>query len=361
VLTGCEAQRGSEPDVGQAVPADSPGKDPAAALKKPPNPAWTAADDAIVVPVWAGDYDHGALYTPLWRGAFPGVEDYVYTPPGADCSDVKGTVRVDWDSTANTVHFLIKTRGLPAHPTVQRTEGVNWFPAPFHAAPKDVLVSAYRLWIVVTSTTHTANFFYDPASLSLLGSDLDFPSGPPSPVSISIPILALSDSLGFDIGADGHASHQYTVPYDRFTTEGGFYAFTYATFAPTDLCEAAPFQPDISQLRPYVSAWQPPSAGMSWKTMLSKGIGFDIQIDDASQDLSATGGNLPYGYSGISVAGNVPAFKGGIPKGQAMSIVAAFRNVGPAIEPVVGGDGPGCHSYVFEPHVTAPRFCELSH
>jgi hypothetical protein len=363
---GCQEPQ-EQPGVGQARQADQGhgvgggDPDPVKALKKAPNPYWSKADDRIVAPIWLGNNNVGSLYTPLWRGGFPGMEDYVYTPPGGDCSGVKGTVRVDWDVNANTVHFLVKAKGLPSNPSVTRTNGVDWWPDAFHPAPQNVTNGKYRLWVIRTATTHPGTFYYDPSNLQLLGSNVDFPNGAPSPVSIQIPMLLLTDSLAFDVGADGYVSHQWTIPYNQVTGEGGTFAHAYGTFAPNNLCEAAPLQPDISQLRPYVSQWQPPSAGVSWASILAGGLGFDIQVEDASPQPPQYAGHLPYIFGGISVAGNVTAIRGGVPNGYSMSIVAAFRNVAPPIEPVIGGNGPGCSSYVFEPHVTAPLYCQGQH
>lgn len=367
-LVGCQA-RGQE-KVGLAAQADdgcgSPygcgSSDPVQALNVPPHATWDAADDAILAPIWIGNDSQGSLYAPLWRGAFPGLEDYIYTPANGDCRGIKGTVRVDWDSTANTVNILLKAHNLPVHPVVQRTEGVDWFPNTFHNAPKDIAVGAYRLWIIQASVTHKTNFYYDKNTLLLQGSDFDFPSGAPAnTIPVPFPIFKLNNSQVFQADAQGRLSHQFTLPYNQVTTEGGTFSSAFATFVPHDLCQAAPLQPEISQLRPYVTQWQPPNLATNWQTFLQEGIGFDIQIDDNSIQHPELGGNLPYVYSGISVAGNVVGMKGGVPNGQEMSIVQAFRNSGPPIFPVQGGNGLGCTPYLAEPHVTAPLYCQMAH
>jgi hypothetical protein len=366
-VLGCNEPQSSE-DVGKVSQAvdNSPSyyhgaakQNPLKAIDAPPDPKWTAADDAIIAPIWKGDDFHGSLYAPLFRGAIPGLEDYIYSHPSGDCSGLKGTLRIDWDSAANTVHYLVKGKGFPLHPVVHRTEGVDYFPDQFHNAPKDIDVGAYRLWTVQASVTTKVNFYFDPATLNVLGSSFDFPSGPPPAIPVQFPAFRSTGSQIFSPDANGFISHEYTVAYDHLTTEGGMFSASYVTFTPLSLCFAAPLQPEISQLRPFASPWQPPSDGLSWHQMLQTGVAFDIQVDDASNPYTELGGNLPYIYSGISVAGNVATMRGGVPNGWAMSILGAIRNVGPPLYPIPGGNGPGCTSYLAEPHVSAPNYCLL--
>src|SRR5713226_3548981 len=122
---------------------------------------WTEVDDNIIAPIWSGNDDKGYLITPLYRGAFPGIEDSVYTPPGRDCSRLRATLRSDWDSSANTVHYPVKGRNFQVRPSVLRTAGVDYFFDPFHQAPKDITNGAYRLWAVLGSTTRKGDFYYD--------------------------------------------------------------------------------------------------------------------------------------------------------------------------------------------------------
>lgn len=181
----------------------------------PPSVArWTEADDALAGPVWAGDYAEGSVYAPLWRGASSGIEDFVFAPPGGDCRGLKGTVRIDWSEAQNRVHYLLKLRGLPAHPNVHRVEGVTWFPDPFHMAPKDIEDGAYRFWTIFTNT-RVAALYYDAQSLDLLGSQFEFPSGPPpGSIPITIPVAGLVASVRMRPDPDGFIVHEYEIRYD---------------------------------------------------------------------------------------------------------------------------------------------------
>jgi hypothetical protein len=363
ICVGCRgssegAEEGTTGTVAQQVSVS----DPVKAAKDKPVKQWTRADDEIISAIWLGDDDKGTLYAPLWRGAFPGVEDYVYAPSDHDCTKAKSTLRIDWNRATNKVDILIKGRAFPRRPDVRRTEGVDWFPDPFHNAPKDIHEGGYRMWMLMGSPTRQAGFFYDPTTLQLKGSDFDFPNGPPPGlIRNAFPVISMSGSTLFDPDSQGFVVHEWKTAYDHVTVESGTYGRAWGTFVPVDLCQAAPLQPGISQLRPYASPWQPLNTAPRWDEMLHAGLGFDIQIDERTDPNDQYGGNLPYVFSGISYLGNMTALQGGVPNGHANSILAAFQNVAPAIFPVPGGNGRDCRPYLHEPHVTAPRFCEGAH
>jgi hypothetical protein len=326
-------------------------------------PKWTNDDEALIAPVWTGDDDHGTLFTPLWRGAFLGIEDYAYAPANGDCRDQRGTVYIEWSSTDNTVHIVVKGKHAPTSPAVHRQEGTEYQFDKFHDAPKDITDSKYKIWIVLGNTATIGNFYYDPTTLDLLGNDFNFPDGPPNPsVKVQFPMFSVTGSRLFEPDASGFLYHEYTLPYDKTTVESGDFSRAFATFCPANLCEAAPLQPGISQLRPYVSPWLPASQAPSWRDMLHSGIGFDLHIDDASQ--SFPGDNSPYIYSGIHFMGNHAALQGGIPNGFNLSLLSAIQNVTPQLNPTPdngAGSGLGCFPWVNEPHFSAPLYCQGQH
>ena len=121
---------------------------------------------------------------------------------------------------------------------------------------------------------------------------------------------------------DGSLFHEYTVPYDRPTVEGGAYSFGLAAFIPLDLCEGHPVQPTLGQLRPWVSPWLPPDAPgyqLSFRDMLERGLVFDTTVDE-KKPFPATNGFEPYVYSGVAFIGNEPVFQGGVPNGYRNSL-----------------------------------------
>ncbi|HZN92930.1 MAG TPA: hypothetical protein VFB81_09490 [Myxococcales bacterium] len=324
---------------------------------------WTAADEEIRVPIWLGDEDHGALVMPMWRGAAAGIEDYIFTPPDHDCANARGLFRLDWNAATNTVRYQLKFKKVPVKPEVKRTEGVDFFFNPWHDAAKDFKNGGYRFWTILSAQGLLNDFYYDAATLLLVGSEWDFPGGQPAgTIKISVPVFALQASRLMFPDPDGQIFHEYTVPYDHPTVEGGAYSFGLATYLPLDLCEGHPVQPTLGQLRTWVSPWLPPNQPgyqFTFKDLLERGLVFDTTVDE-NKPFPQTDGYLPYIFSGVAFIGNEPVFQGGIPSGYRNNLGAVILQVAPGIVPLQGGNGPGCHSSVVDPqYLHGPRFCEM--
>jgi hypothetical protein len=360
LIAGCRAD--AKPVDGESTTAKTSSAMTTAeiALNKTPNPNWSDADDDLIAPIWTGNSDKGQLYTPLWRGALPGIEELVYAPPNGDCRRVKATVRVDWDVTQNTVHFLIKGRGFVRHPSVHRTAGVDFFPNQFHPAPSDFDNGAYRLWIVEAATTNKEKLWYaapgaypdcqfGPPCGPLRATQYTAPSQPPdAPIELVAPTFSITGTHQFQPDESGFFSHSFTNQYNSFTNEGGLYSRDWVTFAPQDLCQAhpGPVFPK-SQFRPVASPWQPPDQAPKWNEFLAANLAFDLHAEEAT-DPNVLDGNLTYVYSGISVVGNMPTLQGGVPNGAHAVLTGAIINVQPPIELVPGGNGLGCAAYMNE-------------
>lgn len=326
-------------------------------------PGWTQADEDMLVPVWLGDDDRGALVSPMFRGTAAGIEDYVFTPPDGDCANARGVFRIDWDSQANTVRYQLKYKKVPVRPEVRRTEGVDFFSNPHHQAPKDFKNGGYRFWTILSAQGLINDFYYDAGTLLFVGSQWDFPGGQPAgTIRVPIPVFALQGTQLMFPNADGSMFHEYTVPYDRPTVEGGAYSFGLATYIPFDLCESNPVQPTLGQLRTWVSPWIPPGTpgyDFSFRDMLKRGLVFDTTVDE-NKPFPQTNGAEPYVFSGVAFIGNETVFQGGIPSGYRNNLQAVILQVAPGIVPLEGGNGPGCHSFVVDPHIHGPRFCEMA-
>ena len=323
---------------------------------------WTQFDERLVAPTWSGDDDRGSLIAPLYRGAAVAMEDFVFVPPDHDCTDSRATLRIDWDSHKDQVHYQIKYKKVPVHPSVHRTEGVDFFTNRAHKSPASFDNGGFRFWTILTAPTGlTKKFYYDFTTFQFVGSEYDFPNGPPATAfPIDIPVFTLFGSKLYFANDDGTMFHEYTVPYDHVTAEGGAFSLVYTSFIPFDLCESNPVQVTLGQLRPWASPWQPPSLAPTWRDVLRGGPAFDTTVDE-NQTFPATFGFEPYGYSGIAFIGNAVAPQGGIPNGSVVHISSLILQVAPALRPIVGGNGVGCQPFVVEPHVTAPRFCEMAH
>jgi hypothetical protein len=355
-LTGCLNRSG----IGSSSEAVTTAR---ASLDAPPNPNWTQADEELIAPIWTGNQDKGQMYTPLYRGALPGLEEYVYTPPGGDCSPMKGTVRVDWDSAADTVHFLIKGKGFPKNPSLTRTDGVDYWFNPFHKVPRDVVNGKYRMWIVEAAVTSKEKLWYAPPGpypeCATTGAGVpcgplratEFTSAtqpPDAPIQLVAPTFSITGTLQFEPDDNGFISHEFTNKYSAFTNEGGMFSRDWVTFAPLDLCQAhpGPVLPK-SQLRPVASPWLPADQAPTWREILGANLSLDVHLEEPA-DPNVLGGNLTYVYSGISVMGNLPGLKGGVPNGSHALLTGAIINVQPPIDQVPGGNGPGCTPYVNE-------------
>lgn len=356
-LAGCQGSETTPSPDGPLGVSEDALTDPHAACKAPAVRRWTTADEKLIAPIWIGDEEKGTVYAPLFRGALPGIEENVFTPDDHDCTKQKATVRVDWDRAADTVHFVIKGKDMVAGPSVHRTEGVDYWTNPWRPNPKDFDNGAYRLWIIQASTTRLEKLWYSGANLSLVATEFTAPSQPPGTIELQLPSFSITGTKQF-----GHESgtfvHEFTNSYAHFTNEGGLFSRDWVTFGPLDLCQAAPFQPAISQFRPIASPWQPPGDAPSWRDFLRAGLAFDMHAEELA-DPNVLDGNLPYVYSGISVLSNHPGMQGGVPNGWHMVLMGAILNVQPPIEPVPGGNGLGCQPYVNEPRPFAPRYCEL--
>ncbi len=341
---------------------------------------WIDADCKLIGPVWTGDDNKGQLYSPLWRGAGGAIEDWITPLPAGYPTDPKGTVRIDWDKSANTVHYSIKLYHMKQSPSIARVDGgdpeitdpnnpnhyiappaASWWANKFHTNPKNMPIKAsdgtgYRLWtIFATFNTKNVPFFYDGQTLKLLGSGLDFPSGPPSgTIGLGIGVGQLVSSALLYPDASGFATREYTVPYGQVTTEGGYYGYFVAAFVPQNLCKANPYQPAQGQLRPYVSKWQTPSQASPWNVILRNGISFDLTVEEGRPDVPPGGNdqNEDYIYSGISYAANNPSAPGGVPLGWHFSLPAAIANVQPALYPI-----PATTGLLSDPLVNAPLYC----
>ena len=187
------------------------------------------------------------------------------------------------------------------------------------------------------------------------------PSQPPNTIEIKLPAFRILGTKQFVPDANDNVHHEFTSAYDVFTSEGGLYSFAWVQFAPEDLCQAAPLQPHISQLRPIQVPWQPGSAGVPWTTFLRGNLAFDLHLERTT-DPTVNDGYLPEVWGNVSVTSTDAAYRGGIPNGWHQTIMSAIQSVSPVLDPVQGGGNVnGCVGYVNEPHVTAPLYCQGQH
>src|SRR5262245_59797089 len=129
--------------------------------------------------------EKGELFLPLHRGAINPFEITIAKQPD-DCRH-QPDLTIKWDQEANTVHVNLEgEKVLFPHPTILRTPGVDYTPNQFFPEPQNVINGRYQFWIITTGPLVT--FYYDPATLNLIGSEWDFDT-PPAAIPIQLPSL----------------------------------------------------------------------------------------------------------------------------------------------------------------------------
>jgi hypothetical protein len=287
----------------------------------------------------------GLLHLPLHRGDIAPFELTVIATPN-NC-ETNPVLDLAWDEGKNVVDVHIRGKGvLPYHPDVHRTEGVDWFPNQWVHEPKDVLDGRHQFWVITAGPDVT--FYYDPATLNLMGSQYDFATPPPA-IPLPLPSLIALGSPFYDPLPNGDVDFEYTIPYDHMVRgDDPNYAQIYVSFPPPNLCQVNPFRIDQSTLRPYVSPTQPASKALSFSQYLAGGLVFDWTVEPRQYFA------LPPSVSFVATWSNITLLGGGIPKNWAFDIEAAFMNVAPPIRPW-GGAGT-CSNY-FQDHQRTNNFC----
>jgi hypothetical protein len=295
-----------------------------------------------------GSYQKGTLEIQLNRGAAQPLELTV-TPTPDNC---KGHIdlKLNWDEQKNSVTVEMHGKDvLEPYPTVHRTEGVDYFPNKFFKQTKDVVGGRYQLWLVTNG--RLLNFYYDPTTLDLLGSELDFPTPPPNAIPISFPTLRLFPTPFFEPKANGDLDFKWTFAYDH-AVRGDRPDLTemYVTFPPPNLCGVNPYRIDLSTLRPYVSKPLPAKDAPSFSEYLRGGMLFDITTEPPQYFMEPPTATLIATYSQATAVG------GGVPRGWTFDIDASFGNVNPPIRPWPGAGS--CTQYTDPVHTKGLNFCQ---
>ena len=275
-----------------------------------------------------GDYEKGELEIKLRRGAAVPLElSVIPTPSPNGAIDLE----MEWDEEDNEVKVKLKGKKvLTRFPDVDRVPGVNFIENPWFPEPEDIENGRYQLWIATTGRMLT--FYYDPTTLDLIGSDLDFET-PPAAIPVPFPSLRLFGSPFFQPKANGDLDFEWTFSYDQ-VARGDLPHLSeyYLTFPPPNLCGANPYRVDLSALRPYGSKPLPIEEAPSFSEYLRGGFIFDITVEPPE---FYTDRAIQTGIGSYSQATLVA---GGIPPGWTMDIDAAFGNNAPPIRPW-GGAG----------------------
>jgi len=290
----------------------------------------TGASGHANAPVTArsgGNYKKGAMTVPLYRGAALPPEATVITLPGNCEREMKVTLR--WNEEENLVKVRVTGDGvLVPYPNVDRTPGVNYFPNPFWPEIEDIVGGRYQFWII--SQAGLLDFYYDAATLDLIGSALDFPSSPPNTITLTLPSVRAIGSPFFQPDSNGDVDFDFTFQYDNMIRgDLPSYAEVIEGFPPPNLCLADPFRVDRSTIRGYAKTL-PASEAKPFSDYLRAGFFLSITIEPPQYYTFPPLDHLFSTYS------NATQFGGAIPKGYTWDLDASFMNIAPPIRPWPG-------------------------
>ena len=293
-----------------------------------------------------GTYDSGAMTVPLYRGVGVPFELTVMKTPDNCAGNLR--VTLSWNKQQNWVRVhLTGHDALAPHPSISRTEGVNYFPNPLWPEQKDIASGRYQFWIIAPS--EEILFYYDPMTLELLGSEKDFATPPPA-IPVLIPALIGVGSPFFQPDDNGDVDFTWTFRYDHVVRgDRPDLGHHYFTFPPTNLCEANPYRYDLSTTRPYVSAPQPTSDARTWDDYLRAGLVFDTTVEPAQYATDPPLTTMVATYS------NATLFGGAVPRGWIMDFDHIFGNLAPAIKP--WSDRDSCDNWYRPQHTPHINFC----
>ncbi len=173
--------------------------------------------------------DEGTLHFQMVANALPG-EHAVETE---SICDNPVDVTIKYSKSKNTVQIKARFKGLPYRMSATRDSDVSnqW---------NQHLVSVenghWQLWFIGKLFTQDVLFYYDGLTTELLGSEWDFPDGPPAnAIPVVIPAALLMGSPEFEGPPDGNFTFTWNFAYDRMLDSEG-QAGTYDAFVPERLC-----------------------------------------------------------------------------------------------------------------------------
>lgn len=303
--------------------------------------------DSSVRPRSSGTFHKGSLTMPLRRGGATPFETFLPALP-SNCQ-AEMTVTIAWDEQNNRVHARLEGKHvLVPHPTIRRTLGVDFFPNPLWPEQKDISNGRYLFWIL--SPAQMITFYYDSATLDVMGSEFEYPTPPPGAIPLTVPGVKLFPSPFFQPDDDGNVDVEWSFAYDN-VVRGDLpqFAHSFYTAPPANLCVANRFRYDLSTTIGYTSPARPAAEAMSFSDYLRNGLIFDITVEPPDYATFPPVAGQTSFYSGATVVG------GGIPRGWALDLDAVFMNNAPPIKPFAAADT--CHDYFVPRHNPNINFC----
>jgi len=305
------------------------------------------ADHSFEEGVSSGDVHKGTMYVPLIWGAAMQPEALSVAVPGNCQRTIDMTIR--WDEDHDWVKVRLKGRGvLEPYPTVDRTQGVDFFPNPWWPEQKSFVNGRYQFWFISNAEEHT--FYYDHNTLDLIGSDLDFATPPPGAIEIPIPIAKVLGSEFFQPSANGDVDVEWTWKYSGLVRlDRPEFSHMFGAFPPPNLCGSNQYRYDLSTTRGYISEPRPASEARPFSAYLKNGLIFQITIEPPQYPVEPPRDTQTATYN------NATVFGGLVPPGYTWDIDAAFMNLAPGIKPF-GAMGQ-CVNFFSGVHTKNLNFC----
>jgi hypothetical protein len=281
------------------------------------------------IPRGRGTFQEGAIEINLRRGAGVPMEFNVIATPDGCANEMVLDLTWSEEDDDVTAH-IVGHHVLVPHPTLTRTEGVDFFPNPFFPQPKDIVDGRYQFWII-SAGGPPITLFYDGMTTHLLGTQFDFATPPPGSVPIQLPTLMLVPSPFFQPDDEGNIDQTFHWKYSGMLRQDlPTLANHFFTVAPPTLCDINPFRLDLSFLRPLITNARPASEALPFSDFVRNGLIFDITVDPPTYFTNPPLTTLTSSYS------NTTAVAGTVPRGWGLDIDAAFGNVAPPIKPFIG-------------------------
>jgi len=202
--------------------------------------------------------DEGSFEVPLRLGlAAPNevrIEEPVQCRPEA-----KATARISYSKRRNEVVLEADYDGLPYRMSYTRPEDIS---TPYNQFPQSVQDGKWQIWFVGRLLNFRTTFYYDAATLQLIGHEQDLPGGPPpNSIPVQLPTLHMFGTPLFEGTPDGKAHVRFTFRYDQMLDEVGR-GGVYYSFVPYNLCKPDEYGPY------YTDGGLPPSLAMNFDQVL---------------------------------------------------------------------------------------------
>jgi hypothetical protein len=295
----------------------------------------------------AGDVHEGVMHIPLVWSAALQPESVSLAVPG----NCEGSIDMDlrWSEEDDTVKLHLKGKHvLDPHPTVTRTQGVDFFPNPFWPEAQSFTNGRYQFWFI--SPSEEILFYYDAATLNLLGTEVDFPTQPPNSIPISIPTVKVLGSDFIHPDENGDVDVHFTWAYHGLVRlDRPELSHMIVSFPPHNLCESNPFRYDLSHTRGYISKPRPAAEARPFSAYLKNGFIIQITVEPPQYFVDPPRDTQTATYNNVT---NIPGL---VPKGYIFDIDAMFSNVAPGIKPFFGAGH--CQDTFSGVHTKNLNFC----